>query len=556
VLRACDGERTAMAIAEALLADPASQLRSAEEVLATLAAFESQGLIAWTLEVPVRPHTLGLLRRKVEQIGDQELRAPALAVVEQIEEAQRSLERAAGDPAALDQALAQLEATFTQITGQNPTRAGGQAYAARTLAYEDCRRDIRVAIGNDLLQALGPAISLLMDSARWFTYAAADVYRQAFKQLHAALAQQTGSRAVDGLIFWQQAQALLMDPKTRPLEHVLPIFQERWAEVLALPEGRRQVAYTSQELAPRVGSAFAAPAPGWQMARYQSFDVLIDAPDIEAIQRGAYQLVLGELHIGANPLLTEFFREQHPSPQVLWDNVMSDIPAPLLVPIPTKQWPGRSTRAPLVAASPKDLFLVCFPDTCDVPQERTVTIGELVVEERDGELIVRTRDERLQLEVIEAFAGIIAAVALNYFKPLRPQAHIPRISIDRLVIQRETWYAAPSELSFASEKEESDRFAAARRWAREREIPRFVFVIAPVEPKPFYVDFDSPISVDLLSRTVRRMIEANQADTPIAIAEMLPGHAGSWLPDAEGRRYTSEFRYVALRADDLDQTTS
>ena len=27
---------------------------------------------------------------------------------------------------------------------------------------------------------------------------------------------------------------------------------------------------------------------------------------------------------------------------------------------------------------------------------------------------------------------------------------------------------------------------------------------------------------------------------------MLPGLGETWLPDAEGRRYTSEFRFVAL----------
>jgi hypothetical protein len=59
--------------------------------------------------------------------------------------------------------------------------------------------------------------------------------------------------------------------------------------------------------------------------------------------------------------------------------------------------------------------------------------------------------------------------------------------------------------------------ATAQRWARAQGMPRYAFVKAPVEIKPFYVDFDSPIYVEILAKTVRRTGEANLAEPLITV---------------------------------------
>jgi hypothetical protein len=77
-------------------------------------------------------------------------------------------------------------------------------------------------------------------------------------------------------------------------------------------------------------------------------------------------------------------------------------------------------------------------------------------------------------------------------------------------------------------------------------MPRFVFLSAPVEPKPCYLDFESPILVDIFCKIVRRTREAGTPDAAIEISEMLPRPDQIWLTDAEQNRYTSEFRIVAV----------
>jgi hypothetical protein len=185
-------------------------------------------------------------------------------------------------------------------------------------------------------------------------------------------------------------------------------------------------------------------------------------------------------------------------------------------------------------------------DSVPGPEIEAIPIAEFVVEEIDGQLTVRTRDGRIRFEAIEAFGEILSGRVINSLSIVRPASHTPRVSFDRLVVARETWRFSASNLLFASEKDEAERFIAARRWARSYKIPRFIFVKAPVETKPFYVDFDSPIYVNIFAKVIRRTMESANADNFITVSEMLPGVNRAWLPDREGNRYTSELRIVAV----------
>jgi hypothetical protein len=127
-----------------------------------------------------------------------------------------------------------------------------------------------------------------------------------------------------------------------------------------------------------------------------------------------------------------------------------------------------------------------------------------------------------------------------------PAPHTPRVSLGQLIIARESWMFAVSEMPFANEETDSQRFLEASRWANDHGLPRYVFVKSPVEVKPFYVDFSSPVYVDIFAKVVRRTAAAKGPETLIAISEMLPTHDHTWLSDAAGRHYASEFRIVAV----------
>lgn len=551
VLQACDGEGLAKEIAARLLSACVPGFTTEADVYRLLESLEEKGVIAWTLELPIILHPDQALRRALEKIEDNGLRAHALGMLEPLERARATVEAAAGDCERLDSAMAQLEDTFTKLTGMAPTRPGveGKAYSSRTLVYEDCRRDVEVELGGDLSRSLGEPLSLMLTSARWLTYEMAKRFRKTFEQVFARLVRKDGSPIVDLASYWYNILPSLYDRELNHTEPVLQLFQQRWADVLALDSrgAERRVHYTCDELRPRVLAAFKAPGPGWTMARYHSPDIMVAAADPEAARRGDCFFVLGEMHLASHTMRNTLFAAQHPAPEEFQRFYERDFPEPRIVPIGPKSWPEMTARTLPLMVNRKDWVLLGARDSFGAPKSQAMNIGSLVVEQTPEGLVVRTRDGRLTFDPVETFASeMLSAVVVNCFKIFGPSEHRPRVTIDKLVISREAWSFEPEEVEFAFEKSESERFLAARRWMQEMELPRFVFYKTPVERKPYYADFESPIYVEMFAHAVRSSAEGNPGEQTIEVSEMLPGHDHNWLRDAEGNAYTAELRIIAL----------
>jgi hypothetical protein len=545
-VEACDGERTAREIALSLMRDPALGLSSEADVYRILESLKSKGVVAWTLEIPVDRHGERKLRRLLERIEDEPLRESALAALSELETARDAVAAAAGDPERLDAALDALEAKFSGLTGAASTRGAGQTYAARTLIYEDCRRDVELKVGPEFLRALEQPLTLLLSSARWVTFEVAARYRKTFRNIYDEMVKKSGSKEINATDFWMKADQFLYKDGARVADTVVPDFQKKWADALALPAGENRVTYTSEDLRARVGKAFAAPHPGWSTGRNHSPDIMIAAESPEAIERGDYQLVMGEIHVGFNNINSSVFVPQHPHPEELHAAIESDFPETRLVPVLPRYWPEMSGRISFDYVSPKNYRLLVTHDSCGYAPSQALPIGSLVVVETPDGLVVRDRDNRVQFDIIEAFSESLSSHVINTFSMLPPGKHTPRVTIDRLVVCRESWRFTPAEFEFAYEKDEAARFLAARRWRLARELPRFMFVKTKVERKPFYLDLDSPTYVNIFARAIRRALESSFAKSPITLTEMIPDHQQAWLPDADGNYYTSEFRIVAV----------
>jgi hypothetical protein len=292
-----------------------------------------------------------------------------------------------------------------------------------------------------------------------------------------------------------------------------------------------------------VEKAFDAPAPGWQAAHYNSPDLMIAAESVEAIQRGDYQLVMGELHIASNTIGGTPFVSQHPVPEELFDALEADIPEPRALPETPKEI--MTARSHYVLISPRDYRIEFDRNTFFVPRSQALAVADLVVEEIDGEVKIRTRDKRLQFDIVEIFGFGLSGMVVNHLKIFGADAHTPRVSIDHLVVAREAWRFPHAEAAFAFEKDGAERFLGARRWAAALGIPRYAFVKVPVERKPFFLDFESPALVNLFCKSVRRCAEES-AESSITVTEMLPAIDQTWLPDSEGQRYTCELRMVVV----------
>ncbi|MBA3823776.1 MAG: lantibiotic dehydratase [Ktedonobacterales bacterium] len=541
VLAACNGTRTAHAIARWATQTLAT---SEAEVFAFLTKMQQQRRILWSFDVPIEdPFPERALRQNLQEIGNNDSRALALATLSRLESARDAIS-AATDAATLDHAIGDLEATFTELTEQASTRSAGRLYAGRTVVYEDCQRAGSLSLGTDLLHALEPPLELVLTSARWLCHQIAQHWRATCRETYASLALQ--QPVVDFAPFFFLINSQLFHAEPPPFAQLQANFQQKWADILPKLSDQNHIAITSADIAARVAQAFATPDAGWQGGRFHSPDVMLAAPDVAAINRGEYQIVMGEIHLALNTLDGVVFTEQHPHVEELHQALATDLPAPVVMPLGTAALQP-ATRLHQSFALPKDYRLATSVEICAAPPERVLRIADLIVRDEGGRLLVQTRDGRITFELLDVINDYLGMAVGDLLALLPAAAHTPRLTIDRVVIAREAWRMRHEDLDFMSGLEPGASYLAVRRWADTHGMPRYLFYRTAQERKPCFLDLASPLYVELFLKEVRAAASATTTGQyVVSLSEMLPTPEHAWLTDAMGEHYTCEIRIAAV----------
>ncbi|MBB5857467.1 lantibiotic dehydratase [Amycolatopsis umgeniensis] len=525
VLGQCDGVRTAQAIQE--------DLGPGIDVAAALTDLVLRRWIVWRLDIPASAHPERRLRGWLESVGDTEFREHWLARLDELERGRDRVSVAT--PVGLPDELSALETEFTTLTGTAATRAKGTNTApCRGLVYSDSVRAARARLGTDVLAELTP-LDLLLTSATWLTSRLADAVLGHARRVHADLA---AAGPVDLAAFWFACMPILHGSAVADAAALRQELSARWARILEVPEGARRVRLSSVDIADRVRDEFGEPSPGWGMARYLS-------PDVFVIPGDDGGLVLGELHIASNTLGASLFVNQHPARGELLAETAADFPGPRLLPMLPKEHRSRlSARIRYSLDRPEDYYVALVDHTVDPKRGRTALSADVRVEAR-GDRLVAALPDGAEFDVLDVFGHVLTTLAMDLFRIMPDADHSPRVTVDRLVVARESWSIPVGDLGFVSEKSEARRFVSGRRWRDSLGLPRFVFVVSPGEPRPFYVDFDAPVYVNIFAKAVRRLARQDPGGR-VVITEMLPSPEQAWLTDDAGNRYTSELRFVAV----------
>ena len=504
---------------------------------------EQGQLVSLQPPVPLDGPALQNLRQAVAELpadvdpqgAASQARSRWLATLDRLQAGVDEATAAFGDAHAVRAAQAGLAEAFRAATQVADTRLPGQAYAGRTLVCMDSRRGGSLHVPEPEAQGLLQALRPVLQAAHWYS---CQVHQQLTEfttglfQRH----QQRGLLPLDRLwLLLQQDGATL----GAIVDDVAEQLAERWDTVLPA-QGDEPPA---DEVARRATAAFADAAPGWPGARFQAPDVMraataVDDPD-------AFY-VLGELHAADRSLLRQVFVDQHPDPARLRAAAAHDQPEPELRPVMRTE--GLLARTRVLADAPWAFDIECDSVASPQPPGRVLRSGALWVQQRDDGLHIVDRERGLDFP-LSAFLGPQAgALSSGEFRLYAPAAHRPRRTAGRLVVAREAWQLplAPlaAELGAASPNA-VDAYAAVRRAAHRHGWPRRLFYRLAGEPKPLYLDLDSPVFVSLFLRLLTAA--ARRGDPVLDVSEMLPGPDRCWLPDAHGARHASEWRLLCVR---------
>ncbi|MGC4896679.1 thioesterase domain-containing protein [Micromonospora sp. DT31] len=538
LVRAADSRRCAVD----LVADPGIGLRRPEDGYALLDRLVERELITWDAALPVSPDAERVLAERIDAIGDEPARAVARAGFDRLRAARDEVAAAAGAPDRLRTALDALDATFTELTGMPAARRAGQMYAGRTLCYEDSVRDLDVVFGAPLLAELAAPLDVLLRAARWLANALAHAYLDVLRGLYEELrAESDAPVALADL--WFLSQGLFWGDGPRPVDAVAADFAARWAGLFgldALPAGTTDVRVRAADLAERIDGVFPDAGPDWSNAAIHSPDLQICAASAEALRRGEYTVVLGELHAAWASFDCAVFTPAHPEPERLREALAADLGGRRVRLLFPADWPRRTSRTAESLTGPTDRHLA-FLDAPGADPARVLPTVDVTVEEVDGELVATASDGQ-RWPLTEVFAQPLSMHAVDGFKLVAAAPYTPRITVDRLVVARQTWRTTVGESGLSLVTSEQDRFLAVRDWRRGLGLPEQVYVKLGTETKPCFVDLASPGFAAMLCAMVRAARVDGGDDVSLTVSEMLPGPDQAWVPDAAGRRYFSELR--------------
>lgn len=544
VLSRCDGKTLPEEILQAIQNDPRFGDCSQQDLRGVLKAKAEEGSLVWRFLVPVEVNSENALRQQLLRVGDPELRTIALNHLDKLEAARREVDGAAGDPMELNQAMRKVELAFEEITNVPGNRNPGMTYGGRTVVYEDCQRDLGARITLDLLSPIIPALSLLLKSLRWFMQSTALEFQRLFAQTYRELAVAQSSGDLRLQDWWNYTEPKLLNASS--LSEVEKLFRQKWDDILAIGQQDSTVQLQSRALKDKVEHLFPELGAGYYPVRYFCPDLMLAAEDEAAVRRGELQYVLGEVHAGKNTLCHAALIEQHPNRHDLVEATQWDLASSCFKILNTQADQTTTVRTSEGLLRPADYFLATTPDAVAPSGFDSHPISDLVLSEHGTVMEVISVKDGRRFHILDAFSDLLFAFVMNKASWVPPLRHIPRVLIDKLVIHRETWRFRKDELDFAAKKDEGSRFLGTRKWMKSHGLPQKGFVKSALETKPFYVDLESPVLVEILCRAIRRMNPSGDIGEEIVFSEMLPGPQQLWLKDAKGSSYTSELRFAVV----------
>jgi hypothetical protein len=461
-----------------------------------------QGLV-----VPLQPWSQVDVRRQLEERGDER----GLDLLDRLEAA-RSAVAAADGVDDLIRSLDEFDTTFEELTGETPARGEESAGGGRTPLYLDCMRDLDVQLGPAIVSELAGAMPVLLEASRWWNSRCFEHFRAI---LNKALDRGLGDGRFEPLFdhlceaLWDLPSLLVPDMEE---------MQQRSVAVLAAGADEA-----------RVRSAFADHGEGFPMSVFHSADVQIAGTSTSAIEAGDFVCVAGDFHSG-NPLSQGMFVDRFPDPDRMRAMFHADAGSPLLglILLRNPKVPV-SSRMSLRITDSADLHLIGPRLATPGLDRMSLLVSDLFVHAG----YIGNREGSVRIPITHLFfLPMYIAAGIGTFRPFPEGSH--RISIGRTVLRRANWNIPAADCPTDA--------AAISAWAAEKGLPRRVFVRCPGDPKPTYIDFQSPALMRILRRTLARALELDPRSLA-SFSEMLPGPDQCWLEQA-GHRYTSELRLV------------
>jgi Lantibiotic dehydratase, N terminus len=457
-----------------------------------------------------------------------------LIILEKIESLRQCFEK--GTLTTRIQTLNEMQLLLSNA-GIDLSRDQGKMYVGRFPVYEDCGRNLYLELGGSLVQELYDQMEILMPLYTWLAGAIAVKLHDRYLDCWHGLVKDISSinDEVDFISFLSTIQA--NDYTEQVINEIRNLLYKCWMQVGEGSDNLEEISLSANDLV-NILKFLRQEEP--RADRFPCFNINVHSPDFmlsasdkQSILEGNYSIVIGEIHPAVHTVSQPVAQPFCPYKQEVRAEVEEILSPNTLI---VADSPNTYQRSHIDWLDVPQLMQVVLPDSVGrVPESRCLPAGNGRVKLKNGVLTYVDQLMKVEQDILTVIPSEMHRACFELASDVIGSSLSPRIILGRMILKRRSWNIVEESLGALSQpSEDLHSYLYWRQWAKSRDMPRFVFVKLEGEPKPVYIDFCNPLSIDILANFSKRK-------EPMKFSEMRPAPNELWLSDSRGD-YCSEFR--------------
>lgn len=435
---------------------------------------------------------------------------------------------AAGNLTQRQKALEAIRNTL-QEADVSLTRDSGKMYVGRYPLYEDCARASSVTFSRKFQHYLHTDFQPIMSLYRWLTRAAGFALHEAWLEIyHAEISSENMSEQDMSLLkFLNVIQTQQQQTRQKVIKKIRAMLANAWSPVLNSVEDDEvslsqaqinQVLASLNEMCPQVNTFTVFGED------FHSPDFMLAAQSIQALNHGEFLIVLGETHPGVHTLSQPVAAPFCPFTKEIEQTVNKLFGRQRFM---LADSPGSYQRSHIDWPLIPNYAQIILPDGggC-VSTTQRYPVGRARVLITNARLTVEDIEGQFQEDLICVCSTELHHLLFDLAADIIPRYDTRRIIFNRTVYKRQTWQFN-SDAWPNTGNDEYSAFILWQLWQKKHELPRWVFIKCDSEPKPLFIDFENPLSLDVLATALKK-------SHLISVSEMLPTPDDLWMNDSRG----------------------
>ena len=413
--------------------------------------------------------------------------------------------------------------------GVDLSREAGAMYVGRYPVYEDCSRNMNISLGQGLFKQVNEDLAPLMRIHQWLIKAIAHQLNQAFIDVWKQR-QNVPDTPVDFLDLLNSLAPLLPAIEARIAVDLEQRLEKTWGQQLEGLADNLDVHLSTadiEQLINRLDAELGVTEFEVFGSDYHSPDFLLSSASVDAINRGDYAIIVGEVHPAVHTLSQPVAAPFGPFNTQVNEEVETIFQRPRLILADSPESYQRSHIDWPLQPSYRQLILPTGGGCVAAHQQ--FAAGRAKVTYANG-----------RLQVIDALGQFSEDLLCVYPTPMHRLGFAlagsavakhdqRRIWLGRALYKRASWLFSSDQLpQVKNSVDDLDHTLQWRAWAIAQGLPRYAFIKIDSEPKPLFLDFDNPLSLDGISNAL-------QSAGQVKFSEMRPCPDELWLEQARGR---------------------